>query len=408
VAQETIPTLKLRFNGQISEVSAPPRPKLIINLNGQLNSAESGNKNLERFVDSLDDEDEDYADEDIDAIDRWDGPESWFEPGETTFAVDRTYVFCPAAHRKQLLRIFIRHFCEHPLLPDRSGTTRTAAQIRYDAVWEMYKYCEQRGLREVWGYMWTAWYCPAKYKLWARSSQPEFIGRWRTTMAVENFWRNLKHETLHHLLHPRLDQLIYLIATDVLPAFEAKMQNFESDHRAGRVKSLTPWQKAFKQEWKKLAARKLGTCTYNTCVADWTCSCGQQKYNAYLLCKHLVHAVCTPDPAFFWEVRRRVIPFYWHPLLKPKDGPELDQMDDPGSITDGDHRGKASGEPSRGLKRKHASPPKNSAKNPFLISSSPSPICEDEESEEVRDHFAWLICSTLAQLYCGRIVYGNG
>ncbi|KAJ7936962.1 hypothetical protein B0H13DRAFT_2303284 [Mycena leptocephala] len=202
-------------------------------------------------------------------------------------------------------------------------------------------------------------------------------------MAVENFWRNLKHETLHHLLHPRLDQLIYLIATDVLPAFEAKMQIFESDHRAGRVKSLTPWQKAFKKEWKKLAARKLGTCTYNTCVADWTCSCGQQKYNAYLLCKHLVHAVCTPDPAFFREVnRRRVIPFYRHPLLKPKDGPELDQMDDPGSITDGDRRGKVSGEPSRGLKRKRASPPKNSAENPFLISSSPSPICEDEESEE--------------------------
>ncbi|KAJ7853115.1 hypothetical protein B0H13DRAFT_1904303 [Mycena leptocephala] len=59
-------------------------------------------------------------------------------------------------------------------------------------------------------------------------------------------------------------------------------------------------------------------------------------------------------------------------------------MDDPGLITDGDRRGKASGEPSRGLKRKRASPPKNSAENPFLISSSPSPICEDEELEEDR------------------------
>ncbi|KAJ7939063.1 hypothetical protein B0H13DRAFT_2301273 [Mycena leptocephala] len=124
------------------------------------------NNNLGHFVDSLDDEDEDYTDEDVNAIDRWDGPESWFEPGETTFTVDRTYVFCPAAHRKKLLRMFIRHFCEHPLLPDRSGTTRTGAQIWYDTV---YKYCEQRGLREMWGYMWTAWYCPAKYKLWARS-----------------------------------------------------------------------------------------------------------------------------------------------------------------------------------------------------------------------------------------------
>ncbi|KAJ6597302.1 hypothetical protein B0H10DRAFT_1665818, partial [Mycena sp. CBHHK59/15] len=131
--------------------------------------------------------------------------------------------FCPAAHRKQILRIFIRHFCEHPLLPDRTGTPRTSAKIRYDAVYEMYHFCYQRGLREVWGYMWVAWYRPAKYRLWAHASQPNFIGRWQTTtvrnMAVENLWRYLKHETLHHLLHPRLDQLVYLIVTDLIPTF---------------------------------------------------------------------------------------------------------------------------------------------------------------------------------------------
>ncbi|KAJ6484694.1 hypothetical protein C8R45DRAFT_829706, partial [Mycena sanguinolenta] len=175
---------------------------------------------LQRILHSLDDdnEDDDLGD-DSDAVDRFDGPASWFEPGETSFAVDKNYVFCPAPHRKQILRIFMRHFCEHPLLPDRSGNTRTSKEIRDAAVYEMYKFCEQRGLREVWGYVWAAWYCPAKYKLWARSSQPDFIGRWRTTMSTENFWRNLKHGTLHHLLHPRLDQLIYLIATEVLPSF---------------------------------------------------------------------------------------------------------------------------------------------------------------------------------------------
>ncbi|KAK7020880.1 hypothetical protein R3P38DRAFT_2415260, partial [Favolaschia claudopus] len=52
--------------------------------------------------------------------DRIDGPASIFEAGETlesVFASGTTYVFCPAAHRAQILRIFIRHFCEHPLLP---------------------------------------------------------------------------------------------------------------------------------------------------------------------------------------------------------------------------------------------------------------------------------------------------
>ncbi|KAJ7639836.1 hypothetical protein DFH06DRAFT_918746, partial [Mycena polygramma] len=126
--------------------------------------------------------------------------------------------FCPSPHRKQLLRIFVRHFCEHLLLPDRAtDSTRTSERIRYDAVHEMYQFCLQRGLCEVWGYMCTAWYCPAKWRLWVRSSEPNFIGRWRTMMTVENFWRNLKHETLDHFAHSRLNQLIYLIAVEVLP-----------------------------------------------------------------------------------------------------------------------------------------------------------------------------------------------
>ncbi|KAJ7794482.1 hypothetical protein B0H14DRAFT_3496946 [Mycena olivaceomarginata] len=38
-------------------------------------------------------------------------------------------------------------------------------------------------------------------------------------------------------LHPGLDQLVYLIATEVLPYTEAKMQIFESDYRPGRAKT---------------------------------------------------------------------------------------------------------------------------------------------------------------------------
>ncbi|KLO18449.1 hypothetical protein SCHPADRAFT_806144, partial [Schizopora paradoxa] len=74
--------------------------------------------------------------------------------------------------------------------------------------------------------------------------------------------------------------------------------------------------------------------------------CGQQKYNAHLLCKHLVQAVSTPPSAFWHRVaRRRTIPFYIDPDLKPiRDdlatmGNENDN-DDPmgGSITEGDDR----------------------------------------------------------------------
>ncbi|KAJ7193585.1 hypothetical protein GGX14DRAFT_337576, partial [Mycena pura] len=201
----------------------------------------------------------------------------------------------------------------------------------------MYMFCYQRGLREVWGYMWTAWYCPEKYKLWARSTQPNRIGHWRTTMAVENFWRNLKRNTLRHLLHPRLDQLIFLIVTEILPSFTAKMQIFDPNYRSGRAPALTPFQSEFKRNWNKLAERSLGTHIYQTDVQRWICNCGQQKYNPYLLCKHLVQALAPPPPNFFTEVvRRRVIPFYYHASLKFKDGTALPEPDLTRSVSNGD------------------------------------------------------------------------
>ncbi|KAK6984659.1 SWIM-type domain-containing protein [Favolaschia claudopus] len=349
VAQSFLPTVKLRFQGQAAESSAPTRPKIVINLGRQSGTtapaprtteedvsdvSSDSDAALEQFLESLDDDDEDYS-EDPTAIDRIDGPASLFEAGEnlvSVFASGTAYVFCPAPHRAQILRIFIRHFCEHPLLPDRTGNLRSSKQIRAAAVFEMYTFCKQRGLREVWAYMWTAWYCPGKYKIMARASQPDFIGRWRTTMSVENFWRNLKHGTLHHLLHPRLDQLVCLIATEIVPAFEAKMQIFDPNYRPGRAKALTLFQRQFKKGWTTLESRALGDRKYQTDVSRWSCSCGQQKYSALLLCKHLVQAVNSPDPAFFREVvRRRTIPFYHHPLLKAKDGSVIASIEDSGT-----------------------------------------------------------------------------
>ncbi|KAJ7300762.1 hypothetical protein DFH08DRAFT_979352 [Mycena albidolilacea] len=109
VAQTAIPTLKLHLTGQTSEASA------------------DSNNTLESYLDSLDNDKD--LNEDPDAVNRWDGPASIFEPGETAFETTATYIFCPAPHRKQLLQIFIRHFCEHPLPPDRAGSTRTSNKI---------------------------------------------------------------------------------------------------------------------------------------------------------------------------------------------------------------------------------------------------------------------------------------
>ncbi|KAJ7656863.1 hypothetical protein DFH06DRAFT_991405, partial [Mycena polygramma] len=142
-----------------------------------------------------------------------------FEPGEKKSA-NPGYVFCPAPHRHPLLRIFTKHFCQHPLFPTRDGP-KSAKQIRDEAVYEMYFFCYQRGLREVWGYLWTSWYAPKMWNLWARSTSP-YLPRLRTTMNVENFWKQLKHGFLHNHLRPRLDQLIWILITQVTPAYCAR------------------------------------------------------------------------------------------------------------------------------------------------------------------------------------------
>ncbi|KZV79202.1 hypothetical protein EXIGLDRAFT_661315 [Exidia glandulosa HHB12029] len=276
-------------------------------------------------------------DDDADEQDEEDGPDWLFEAGESR-APDPEYVFCPAPHRQQLLRLFSKHFVQHPLLPDPDHDgVRSALEIRTRAVHEMYTFCHERKLAEVWAYMWTSWYSAKMWPLWALSASPR-IPRLRTTMNVENFWRQLKHDWLHHLLHPRLDQLVYIICNKVLPAYMQRANALEDDYRMGFSRPLTSSQKYFKVAWKKLAARACSERTYNTNVATWQCNCGAQKFSAHLLCKHLVHAVPKPSPEFWLHVyRRRTTPFYQHPDIRPIGQPVgLWPDPDAGCIDDGD------------------------------------------------------------------------
>jgi hypothetical protein len=283
---------------------------------------------VDKFLEGEEDKDEE------------DAPDWFFEEGEVK-SQDPTYVFCPAPHRRQILHLFTKHFCQHPLFPERDGA-KSADCIRRDAVMEMYQFCYQRGLREAWGYLWNCWYSPKMWKLWARSTS-HLISRIRTTMGVENFWRQLKHDFLHHFLRPRLDQLVWVLIYNVTPAYMARAEILEDTHRLGRSKPLTTYQKAFKKSWKALAKLPVSGQSYDTNVAQWTCKCGRQKYHRHHLCKHLVQAV-KPPTASFWHsiIRRRTTPMYRHPDLVQigEDGEPLAtlgfQDPDDGSISDGD------------------------------------------------------------------------
>jgi hypothetical protein len=105
-----------------------------------------------------------------------DDPEWDFEEGETQVK-DLTYVFCPAPHRKPILHLFTKHFCQHLAFSEWNEGPCSATEIRKRAVIEMYQFCHQWGLWEAWGYLWTLWYVPPKWKLWACSTSP-YVSQW--------------------------------------------------------------------------------------------------------------------------------------------------------------------------------------------------------------------------------------
>ncbi|KDQ08347.1 hypothetical protein BOTBODRAFT_118799, partial [Botryobasidium botryosum FD-172 SS1] len=180
-----------------------------------------------------------------------DAPDWEFEDGETR-SKDPSYTFCPAPHRADVLRLFADHFCRHPVFPARLGTPCSAASIRASAVKEMYEHCTRNGLTEVWAYMWTNWYSPDRWALWSRSTS-SLLSRLRTTMTVENHWKQLKHHYLQFTHRPRLDHALFIICTQAIPAFITQAATLEDSYRMGRAKKLTTFQVALKRSWRRLA-----------------------------------------------------------------------------------------------------------------------------------------------------------
>lgn len=227
---------------------------------------------------------------------------------------ERDYIFCPAPHRLPILRLFAKHAFQHSLLPERHGRPRTLELIRRDAVSEMYDHCQRNNLCEAWAYLWTQWYAPDRWVLWARSAHAASIPVHQTTMVVEALWRNLKRLVLHMYNRPRVDLAAYVLITQSIPPYRITLRKLLQPRDGGRPKTLTNMQVAFKRAWKRLSKSHIKG-TYNTDLARWTCDCGSQKYHANLLCKHLVQAVGPIDTSWWPLVTRyNVPPFYTVPI----------------------------------------------------------------------------------------------
>ena len=97
--------------------------------------------------------------------------------------IDEQRTFCPLDLRDRIISLIEGHFCAHPLIPGYSAPTPTG--IREWAVKQMYEFCSQHDLREVWAYLWENWYQPGRWEIWARSCHPE-IPVLKTTMMLES------------------------------------------------------------------------------------------------------------------------------------------------------------------------------------------------------------------------------
>jgi len=119
---------------------------------------------------------------------------------------------------------------------------------------------------------------------------------WHTTMSVRNFWRQLKHDYLHHLVQPWLDQLVWVIQTQVVLNYMAWATFLEDVYHIGHPKKLTPFQTGLKKEWAHLSSLELSGRSYRMDISRWQCSCKALKYNSFHLCKHLIKSI-PPPPA---------------------------------------------------------------------------------------------------------------
>ncbi|KAG0694190.1 hypothetical protein DFH29DRAFT_985319 [Suillus ampliporus] len=122
--------------------------------------------------------------------------------------------FCPSELREHVIEMMEQHFCAHPLIPGYSHPS--AAGIRQWAVRQMYTFCKDRDLCELWAYLWENWYRRGRFELWACSTGDK-VPQLKTTMIMESHWRHIKVDYLMHFSKPRVDLLIWILVVKTRP-----------------------------------------------------------------------------------------------------------------------------------------------------------------------------------------------
>jgi hypothetical protein len=138
-----------------------------------------------------------------------------------------TFIFCPKDLRNSIISLFEKHLHYHPLIPDTNGNFLTSTEIWRISVKEMYDFCFTNNLKNVWAYLWTNWYEKNMWVLWARSAVATEICIFRTTMLMESHWKVVKRDYLPKFFRPRLDLVIYIIVSRLIPHHQQQFNKYK-------------------------------------------------------------------------------------------------------------------------------------------------------------------------------------
>jgi hypothetical protein len=240
-----------------------------------------------------------------------------------------------------VLKMFSEHYNSHPLIPDQHATYRSAEHIHRACAAEMYSWCKSRNYFRLWAYLWVNWYQPSQWKLWARSANDKEIPILKTTMIVESHWRKIKHDYLHRFNRPRIDLVVWILLSRLIPSALTRMHALlQRDHR----RATAAWRKDFKREWKRLNNRltkPVNFQQYHTDPVRWTCACPYFLSSRFLFCKHILSCyerISDPVDFFRFVQRRRNFPFWTHQQLVLQPEYRLSESkiaDDAGDSDDG-------------------------------------------------------------------------
>lgn len=134
--------------------------------------------------------------------------------------------------RQDLKNLFGCHLRWHPLthLPiftEDALNSVDIVQVWRDQTDEMHRACKEYGLHWAWIYLWTNWYRPDRWVIWARAVCKK-VPISQSNAIVESFWSTHKRRYLRKHSRAKLEFLVDIIMNYHLPDLKARIEAYRN------------------------------------------------------------------------------------------------------------------------------------------------------------------------------------